>query len=146
MSKKWWSIVVLIGVLAGGPVQAVEPEQEKQKELLEQIQKLEQQIAELTALQQRQQSVPAKQDQCMKVVGVESYCTCVIEKLPATIDYRRFVNILLTPAQELGYEQMTEAQKKDTDRALVVWAKCVSYKGPKGTGFLDGVMNRDTLF
>ena len=146
MSRKQLATLVLFGVLAGSSVQAAEVDQENQKELLEQIQKLEKQIAELTALQQRQQTVPAKQDQCMKVVGVESYCTCVVEKLPASIDYRRFVNILLTPAQELDYEHMPEAQKKDIDRTLVAWAKCVTYKGPQGAGFLDGLMNRDTLF
>ncbi len=123
-----------------------EKDPKKQAELLEKIKLLEQQIADLTALKLKKQSLPVKREQCMKVVGVESYCTCVVEKLPASVDYRQFVNLLLTPAKEFGYDSMSSEQKKDIDQALVVWAKCVDYKGPKGAGFLDGILNRDTLF
>lgn len=125
---------------------AEEKDPKKQAELLEKIKLLEQQIADLTALKLKKQSLPVKREQCMKVVGVESYCTCVVEKLPASVDYRQFVNLLLTPAKEFGYDSMSSEQKKDIDQALVVWAKCVDYKGPKGTGFLDGILSRDTLF
>ena len=113
---------------------------------MEKIKKLEQQISELTALKLKKQTLPAKRDQCMKVVGVEGYCNCVVEKLPASVDYRQFVSVLLTPAKELGYDAMTAEQKRDIDQALIVWAKCVDYKGPKGAGFIDGLMNRETLF
>ncbi|MDK9716980.1 MAG: hypothetical protein OEL57_03620 [Trichlorobacter sp.] len=125
---------------------ADEMDPKKQAELMEKIKKLEQQINELTALKLKKQSIPAKRDQCMKVVGVENYCTCVVEKLPASVDYRQFVQVLLTPAKELGYGAMSADQKMDVDLALVAWAKCVDYKGPKGAGFVDGLMNRDTLF
>ena len=125
---------------------ADEMDPKKQAELMEKIKKLERQIAELTALKLKKQSIPAKHEQCMKVVGVETYCTCVVEKLPASVDYRQFVQVLLTPAKELGYDAMSVDQKKNIDLALVAWAKCVDYKGPKGAGFIDGLMNRDTLF
>jgi Tfp pilus assembly protein PilN len=128
------------------PVCATELDPQKQAELFEKIQKLEQQIAELNALKQKKQTQPAKREQCMKVVGVENYCTCVVEKLPASVDYRQFVHILLTPAKELGYDALSADQKKDIDRALVAWAKCVDYKGTEGSGFIDGLLNRDTLF
>ncbi len=131
---------------ASVPVQAAELDPKKQAELMEKIKQLEQQIAELTALKLKKQSLPVKREQCMKVVGVEGYCTCVVEKLPASVDYRQFVHVLLTPAKELGYESMPADQKKDVDQAMVAWAKCVDYKGPKGAGFIDGLMNRETLF
>jgi len=41
---------------------------------------------------------------------------------------------------------MAAEQKKDVDDALVAWAKCVDYKGPKGSGLMDNIMNRETLF
>lgn len=146
MKKMVLCLLVFSVMVWNTPVRAAELDPKKQAELLEKIQKLEQQIAELTALKLKKQTIPAKREQCMKVVGVETYCTCVVEKLPASVDYRQFVQVLLTPAKELGYDAMTVEQKKDIDLALVVWAKCVDYKGPKGAGFIDGLMNRDTLF
>ena len=123
-----------------------EEDPKKQAELLEKIEKLERQINELRALKLLKQSLPVKRDQCMKVVGVEGYCTCVVEKLPANVDYRQFVQILLTPAAELGYDKMSGEQKKDVDDALVAWAKCVDYKAPKPEGGFDKILQRDTLF
>lgn len=148
--KKILLICLLLGalVLAQSPaVRAAEEQDPKKKaELLEKIKKLEQQIAELTALKLQKQSIPFKQDQCMKVVGVESYCTCVVDKLPTSVDYRQFVHILLTPAKELGYDNLSADQKKDIDQTMVAWAKCVDYKGPKREGFIENIMKRDTLF
>jgi hypothetical protein len=146
MKKMVIGLLVLSAMVWNAPARAAEMDPKKQAELMEKIKKLEQQIAELTALKLKKQTLPVKRDQCMKVVGVESYCTCVVEKLPASVDYRQFVSILLTPAKELGYDSMTADQKKDIDLALVVWAKCVDYKGPKGAGFIDGLMKRETLF
>lgn len=147
MRKMVLCLLLMSCMVWNGAAQAAdEMDPKKQAELMEKIKKLEQQITELTALKLKKQSIPAKREQCMKVVGVENYCTCVVEKLPASVDYRQFVQILLTPAKELGYDAMSTEQKKDIDLALVAWAKCVDYKGPKGTGFIDGIMNRDTLF
>jgi hypothetical protein len=140
-----WILIVSVMVW-NIPAGATELDPQKQAELVEKIQKLEQQIAELNALKQKKQTQPAKRDQCMKVVGIESYCTCVVEKLPASVDYRQFVHILLTPAKELGYDTSSADQKKNIDQALVAWAKCVDYKGTEGTGFIDGLLNRNTLF
>jgi len=136
---------VLVAVAVGSACQAAEDAQ-KQAELLEKIEKLEKQINELRALKVQKQTLPAKREQCMKVVGAEAYCACVVEKLPANVDYKQFVHILLTPAAELGYDAMAAEQKKDVDDALVAWAKCVDYKGPKGSGLMDAIMNRETLF
>lgn len=146
MNKRLLCLLVVGILLWHAPLRAAEMDPKKQAELMEKIKVLEQQIAELTALKQKKQTLPAKREQCMKAVGVESYCTCVVEKLPASIDYRQFINILLTPAKELGYDSMAAEQKKDIDRTLIAWAKCVDYKGPKGVGFIDGLMNRETLF
>lgn len=146
MRKIMVCVLVLSAMVWNAPVRAAETDPKKQAELLEKIQKLEQQIAELTALKLKKQTIPAKREQCMKVVGVETYCTCVVEKLPASVDYRQFVSVLLTPSKELGYDSMSVEQKKDIDLALIAWAKCVEYKGPKGADFIDGIMKRDTLF
>ena len=135
----------LLVVFAASNVSAAD-DPKKQAELLEKIQKLERQISELKALKLQKQALPVKREQCMKAVGVESYCSCVVEKLPANVDYQQFVHILLTPAAELGYDKMNAEQKKDISGALGAWAKCVDYKGPKGNGFLDNILNRETLF
>lgn len=140
------SLMVAVGLLWSAASFAAELTADKQAEMLEKIKKLEQQINELTALKLQKQSIPVKQEQCMKVVGVEKYCSCVVEKLPASVDYRQFVNLLLTPADQFGYDRMEQEQKNDIDLALVAWAKCVDYKGPKGSGFIDGILKRDTLF
>lgn len=143
--KKMLLIPMVLLLVVASTGWAVE-DPKKQAELLEKIEKLERQINELQVLKQQKQTLPVKREQCMKAVGVESYCGCVVEKLPANVDYRQFVHILLTPAAELGYDKMSADQKKDVDNALVAWAKCVDYKGPKGSGLLDTIMNRDTLF
>ena len=118
----------------------------KQEEMLKKIQELERQIAELRELKLKKQSLPVKLDQCMKAVGVEPYCECVVNKLPSSVDYKQFVLIMLSTGTELGYDKMSADQKKDVELATVAWAKCVSYKGPKKPGILDNIMNRDTLF
>jgi hypothetical protein len=146
MKKKLAGLLVITAVTCNSPVQSAETDPKNQDVLLNKIQKLEQQIAELTALQRKKLTLPVKREQCMKVVGVESYCACVVERLPASVDYRQFVHILLTPSKELGYDMMTAEQKNEIDLAVVVWATCVDYKGPKGAGFIDGLMKRDTLF
>jgi len=146
MKTMLWCLFVVGTMFCATTVQSAEIDTQKQAELLEKIQKLEQQITELNALKQKKQTLPAKREQCMKVVGIESYCSCVVEKLPALIDYRQFVHILLTPAKEYGYDALSAAQKKDIDLSLVAWAKCVDYKGTVGSGFIDGFLNRDTLF
>lgn len=128
------------------PAHADEIDAAKQAELLEKIKQLEQQISELTELKLKKQTLPAKMEQCMKVVGVESYCNCIVEKLPVAVDYKQFVQIMLSPVTELGYAKMDKEQQQDIDNTLVAWAKCVDYKGPKGTGFIEGLMKRETLF
>ena len=138
--------IAVMSLLVGASTGRAEGDPKKQAELLQKIEQLQKQIADLKALKQQKQALPVKRDQCMKAVGVESYCNCVVEKLPAMIDYKQFVHILLTPSLELGYDKMAVEQKKDVDAALVVWAKCVDYKGPKGAGMFDNIMNRDTLF
>lgn len=125
---------------------AAEPDPQKQQQLLKKIEELEKQIIELNSLKLKKQTLPVKKDQCMKVVGVESYCNCVTEALPTMVDYRQFVQILLTPAAEFGYDKMSAEQKKDVDQALVAWATCVDYKGPGGKGAVERLMNRETLF
>jgi len=121
----------------------------KQAELMDKIEELQKQIEDLKVMKQKKLSLGMKRDQCMKAVGVESYCNCVVDKLPATVDYKQFVHIVLGTAAELGYDKMSADQKKDIDSSLIIWAKCVDYKGPKGSGaggFFDNIMNRDTLF
>lgn len=146
MLRRSGAVLVVLLVLCVVPLCWGAEDPKKQAELLEKIEQLQKQITELKALKQQKQALPVKRDQCMKAVGVESYCTCVVEKLPAMIDFKQFVHILLTPSLELGYDKMAPEQKKDVDAALVVWAKCVDYKGPKGTGMFDNIMNRETLF
>lgn len=119
----------------------------KQAELLDKIEQLQKQIEDLKMLKQKKLTQAMKQDQCMRAVGVENYCNCVVEKLPANIDFKQFVHIVLSTSVELGYDTMATDHKKDIDSSLVVWAKCVDYKGPKGKGgFFDNIMNRETLF
>ncbi len=146
MKNKLLLILLLGALLWNNQAIATEKDAANQSVLLEKIKKLEQQIAELTALKMKKQSIPAKRDQCMKVVGIESYCNCVVEKLPVSVDYHQFVSLLLTPSKELGYDAMTAEQRKNIDLALIAWAKCVDYKGPTSEGFIDSLMKRDTLF
>lgn len=128
------------------PASANESDAAKQQQMIKKIEELEKQINELRSLKLKKEALSVKQEQCMKVVGIETYCTCVVEKLPTMVDYRQYVQILLTPAKEFGYDKMNDEQKKDIDQALTAWAKCVDYKGPKGKGLLDGLLNRETLF
>ena len=147
--KRWGLGVIVLCSLMLASVSAVRAEEKdpkKQVELLDKIKLLERQISELTAMKQKQQTKDVKLDQCMKAVGVESLCTCVVDKLPASVDFRQYVNLLLIPAKELGYATMAADQKRDVDQAMVAWARCVNYKGRPQPGFLDGILSGDTMF
>lgn len=138
--------ILMIASVFSFHAQAAELDPAKQQQMLQKIEELERQINELKSLKMKKETLPVKKDQCMKVVGVETYCNCIVDSLPVMVDYRQFVQILLTPANEFGYDKMTSEQKRDVDKALVVWARCVDYKGPKGQGIIDGLMKRETLF
>lgn len=146
MKRPIFIISLLCLSLCATFVGAEESDSQKQQQLLKKIEELEKQISELNSLKLKKQTLPVKKDQCMKVVGVESYCNCVTEALPAMVDFRQFVQILLTPANEFGYDKLSAEQKKDVDQAIVAWATCVNYKGPEGKGAVERLMNRETLF
>lgn len=96
-----------------------------QDDLLEKINRLEQQIQELKALKEQQIFFAAKEEACLKAVGRDKFCKCVAQQLPREAGFELYVHTLITPKEKLGYAAMTPEQKASVDAILEVRDKCV---------------------
>lgn len=96
-----------------------------QDDLLEKIERLEQQIQELKALKERQNINTEKSEQCMKVLSRDKVCTCIGNNLPRSISFEGYVHTLLTSKAALGYSEMSQEQKNVIDATLDVREKCI---------------------
>ena len=96
-----------------------------QDDLLEKINRLEQQIQELKVLKEQQNVSVVKSEQCMKAVGREKFCTCVGRSLPRDISFEQYVHTLVTSKEALGYAGMTQEQKVVIDATLEVRETCI---------------------
>lgn len=94
-------------------------------ELLEKIQRLEQQIQELKELKEQQKVGAAKSEQCLKAVGREKFCQCLGENLPRDVSFEQYIHTLVTSKNALGYDSMPANQKQTVDATLAVRDKCV---------------------
>ena len=110
--------IVVAGVCMAAPVYAQDDMQEK-------IKKLEQQIEELKAMKLQQNVVRQKADQCVRAVGKDKFCSCVAEKLPASVSFEQYIHTMVTPKEQLGYATLAPEQKKLIDDTLAVREKCV---------------------
>jgi len=89
-------VVLLCGTLMAASV-AASPD-----DLLEKINRLEQQIQELKALKEQQKLVAEKEDQCMKAVGRDKFCKCLLKAYPATFPLSSMFTRLLPPKAYLN--------------------------------------------
>ena len=96
-----------------------------QDDLLEKINRLEQQIQELKVLKEQQNISVVKTEQCMKAVGRDKFCTCVGRNLPREISFEQYVHTLVTSKEALGYAGMTKEQKVLIDATLEVRETCI---------------------
>lgn len=96
-----------------------------QDDLLEKINRLEQQIQELKALKEQQTYFAAKEEQCMKAVGRDKFCKCVAQQLPREAGFELYVHTLINTKEKLGYAAMTPEQKSSVDAILDVRERCV---------------------
>jgi len=94
-------------------------------DLLEKINRLEQQIQELKALKEQQLVSEEKMDQCMKAVGRDKFCKCIADGLPPDVTFEQYVHTLITPKNKLGYDTFTTIQKKAVDDTIEMREKCV---------------------
>ena len=94
-------------------------------DLIEKINRLEQQILELKALKEKQKFSAEKEEQCMKAVGREKFCKCLADGLSRDITFEQYIHTLVTPKSELGYENMTPVQKNTVEETLALREKCV---------------------
>jgi len=111
-------LVLLCASFASTPAMA-------QDDLLEKINRLEQQIQELKVLKEQQNVSVVKSEQCMKAVGREKFCTCVGRSLPRDISFEQYVHTLVTSKEALGYAGMTQEQKVVIDATLEVRETCI---------------------
>ena len=96
-----------------------------QSDMQDKIRKLEQQIEELRALKTQQNVVQQKADQCVRAVGKDKFCSCIAEKLPASVSFEQYIHTLVTSKEQLGYAALAAEQKKLIDDTLAVRDKCV---------------------
>lgn len=96
-----------------------------QDDVMEKIRILEQQIQELKVLKQQQTVNEVKLDHCMKAVAREKFCSCVSDNLPREVSFEQYVHTLVTSREKLGYETMTDVQKKIVDATIGIREKCI---------------------
>lgn len=96
-----------------------------QDDMMEKIRLLEQQIQELKVLKQQQAVTEVKKEHCMKAVAREKFCSCISKSLPAEVSFEEYVHTLVTPRETLGYQTMTDEQKKSVDATVAAREKCV---------------------
>lgn len=95
-------------------------------ELLKKIDALEQQLKELK--EQRQASAE-KESHCMRAFGREKFCKCIAGNLPREVGLEQYVHTVITPKAGLGYDGLTQEQKKSVDQTLAARDKCVEKGG-----------------
>ncbi|RII30889.1 MAG: hypothetical protein CXR30_03530 [Geobacter sp.] len=96
-----------------------------QDDLMDKINRLEQQIQELKAIKAQQDISAEKETQCLKAVDRKSFCKCVSDNLPPSVNFETYIHILVTPKDKLGYDSMSAEQKSAIDTVLAVREKCV---------------------
>lgn len=95
-------IFLVIAATACFPALAAEPVSAQQKEMLEKLRQLEEQIRELKEQKQTfENQVKIKKEECIKAVGLESFCSCLSVELPGDIGFERYVHIAVTPKDRL---------------------------------------------
>lgn len=112
--------LLIIALFFAAPAMATQDD-----ELLEKINKLEQQIQELKELKAQQKAGTVKQEQCLKAVGREKFCTCLGENLPREVSFEQYIHTIVTPKNTLGYAGMTAEQQKVIDLTIEVREKCI---------------------
>lgn len=112
--------LILALLCLSAPVLAAQDDQ-----LLEKIKLLEQQIQELKLLKEQQKIGIAKQEQCMKAVGREKFCSCLGANLPREVSFEQYIHTIITPKDQLGYGSMPEDQKNIVDTTIAVREKCI---------------------
>ncbi|MFH1026897.1 MAG: hypothetical protein V1791_02730 [Pseudomonadota bacterium] len=112
--------IMITALILTSPVFAAQDD-----ELMEKIKLLEQQIQELKELKEQQKVGVAKQEQCIRAVGREKFCTCLGENLPREVSFEQYIHTIVTPKDALGYPGMTADQKKTVDATIAVRDKCV---------------------
>ena len=63
---------------------------------------------------------------CMQAFGSDSFCTCLSHELPATINFKAYVQVVTSTKEELGYDKMGRDDKDLVDHVLAVREQCVA--------------------
>lgn len=96
-----------------------------QDDVMDKIRQLELQILELKTLKEQQNISDKKTEQCMKAISRESFCTCIGINLPRDVSFEQYVHTLVTTKIDLGYDDLSVAQKQVIDATIAVRDKCV---------------------
>lgn len=94
-------------------------------DVLERIKQLEQQIQELKLLKEQQAGSAIKNDECMKAVGREKFCTCISTTLPRQVSFEQYVHTLVTSRDALGYGTLTPEQRSVIDATVAAREACI---------------------
>lgn len=62
--------------------------------------------------------------QCMQVVGMRSFCSCVSEQLPEGLTFEQYVVVLSRSKKDNGYDGLRAAAKRTYDSVPVIRDAC----------------------
>ena len=67
--------------------------------------------------------------QCMKAIGNEQFCKCIVDNSSIIINFVDYVALVSTTKEDLGYDRLSESDKKTVDSARLARDKCVKWYG-----------------
>ena len=94
-------------------------------DVMERIKQLEQQIQELKQLKEQQAVFTVKNDDCMKAIGREKFCSCISTALPRQVSFEQYVHTLILSRDALGYASMSPEQRAVVDATAAARETCV---------------------
>jgi len=74
------------------------------------------------------QQTAEKKRGCVRAIGNESFCHCIIDSMPWVMTFPQYVAVLSASKDELNYDGLSAGDKKVIDAARVARDKCVNAK------------------
>ena len=76
------------------------------------------------------QMIAEKKRGCVRAVGNEAFCNCIVDGIPVVMDFPQYVAILVASKDDLHYDTLSPDDKKAIDMARQSRDKCVKSQQP----------------
>jgi hypothetical protein len=81
---------------------------------------------QLTPEQKHNLTPERKLEQCVRAVGHEAFCECILREVPARIFFLEYVALATSSNDEIDYARMSVVQQQGVDAVRAARSKCVA--------------------